>query len=138
MRAEDRTSGAMFSYVDVESRIAAKHPLRRDAAADRCGAGGSRPGFFVALRQVRAPVHSGGAALADDASAASLLDPVGAATGRADRVRHAVSLSSSGFRSTRRFSTQSTFSKNRDCLLMQEIAQRFLASRLALPEVKGF
>jgi len=28
MRGEDRTSGAMFSYVDVEARIAAKHPLR--------------------------------------------------------------------------------------------------------------
>ena len=28
MRGEDRTSGALFSYVDVEARIAAKHPLR--------------------------------------------------------------------------------------------------------------
>ena len=25
---EDRTSGALFSYVDVEARIAARHPLR--------------------------------------------------------------------------------------------------------------
>ena len=28
MRGEDWTSGALFSYVDVEARIAAKHPLR--------------------------------------------------------------------------------------------------------------
>src|SRR5271163_3362271 len=28
MRGEDRTSGALFSYVDVEARIAANHPLR--------------------------------------------------------------------------------------------------------------
>ena len=28
MRGEDRTSGALFSYVDVEARIPAKHPLR--------------------------------------------------------------------------------------------------------------
>ena len=28
MRGEDRTSGTLFSYVDVEARIAAKHPLR--------------------------------------------------------------------------------------------------------------
>ena len=28
MRGEDRTSGALFSYVDVEARIAARHPLR--------------------------------------------------------------------------------------------------------------
>ena len=31
----------------------------------------------------------------------------------------------------------STFSKNRDRLLTHEIAQRFLASLLSLPEVKG-
>ena len=28
MRGEDRTSGELFSYVDIEARIAAKHPLR--------------------------------------------------------------------------------------------------------------
>ncbi len=28
MRGEDRTSGALFSYVDIEARIPAKHPLR--------------------------------------------------------------------------------------------------------------
>ena len=28
MRGEDRTSGALFSYVDVEARIRANHPLR--------------------------------------------------------------------------------------------------------------
>src|SRR5579872_6352716 len=28
MRGEDRTSGALFSYVDVEARIPANHPLR--------------------------------------------------------------------------------------------------------------
>ncbi len=28
MRGEDRTSGALFSYVDVEARIRARHPLR--------------------------------------------------------------------------------------------------------------
>src|SRR5215831_3663690 len=28
MRGEDRASGTLFSYVDVEARIAAGHPLR--------------------------------------------------------------------------------------------------------------
>ena len=28
MQGEDRTSGALFSYVDVEARIPANHPLR--------------------------------------------------------------------------------------------------------------
>ena len=28
MRGSDKTSGSLFSYVDVEARIPAKHPLR--------------------------------------------------------------------------------------------------------------
>ncbi len=28
MRGSDRTSGSLFSYVDIEERIPAKHPLR--------------------------------------------------------------------------------------------------------------
>ncbi len=28
MRGEDRTSGALFSYIDVEARVPTKHPLR--------------------------------------------------------------------------------------------------------------
>jgi transposase len=28
MRGEDRTSGALFSYVDIEARKPARHPLR--------------------------------------------------------------------------------------------------------------
>ena len=28
MRGEDWTSGALFSYVDIEARIPAQHPLR--------------------------------------------------------------------------------------------------------------
>jgi hypothetical protein len=28
MRGEDRTSGALFSYVDMEARVPTSHPLR--------------------------------------------------------------------------------------------------------------
>jgi len=28
MRGEDRTSGSLFSYLDIEGRIPARHPLR--------------------------------------------------------------------------------------------------------------
>ena len=28
MRGEDRTSGLLFSYVDLESRVPSRHPLR--------------------------------------------------------------------------------------------------------------
>ena len=39
MRGEDRTSGALFSYVDVEARIAANASAAGDAATDQRGAG---------------------------------------------------------------------------------------------------
>lgn len=29
MRGTDKTSGSLFSYVDVEARISARHPLRK-------------------------------------------------------------------------------------------------------------
>jgi hypothetical protein len=39
MRGEDRTSAALFSYVDVEARIPANRPAADDAAADQRGFG---------------------------------------------------------------------------------------------------
>ena len=39
MRGEDRTSGALFSYVDVEARIAGEPSAAGDAAADQRGFG---------------------------------------------------------------------------------------------------
>jgi transposase len=48
MRGEDRQSGGLFSYVDLEARVAADHPLRPiraivDAALS------ALPGEFAAL-----------------------------------------------------------------------------------------
>src|SRR5271166_3427430 len=63
-----------------------------DAAIDQRGARRARRGVFGALRGVRAPVDPAGAIAAGYASAASLFDPVGTATGRTAGVRHAVSL----------------------------------------------
>src|SRR6516164_4367878 len=48
MRGEDRTSGAMFSYVDIEARIPAKHPLRAMRRLTD-GALGELDGVFSAL-----------------------------------------------------------------------------------------
>ena len=39
MRGEDERSEAFFSYIPVERRIPADHPLRVDPHADRRGAG---------------------------------------------------------------------------------------------------
>jgi hypothetical protein len=37
MRGEDRTSVALFSYIDVEARIPAKHSLRAARRLTQCG-----------------------------------------------------------------------------------------------------
>jgi transposase len=136
MRGEDRTSGALFSYVDVEARIGAKHPLR-------------------AMRRVT------NAALAElDGRFSALYEAIGRPSIPPERLLRATLLQLLySIRSERQLAERlefdllfrwfvglaldekvfdpSTFSKNRDRLLTHEIAQGFLSSLLGLPEVKG-
>ena len=136
MRGEDRTSGALFSYVDVEARIGANHPLR-------------------AMRRLT------NAALAElDARFSALYEGIGRPSIPPERLLRATLLQLLySIRSERqlverlefdmlfrwfvgltideRVFDASTFSKNRDRLLTHEIAQEFLSSLLGLPEVKG-
>jgi transposase/IS5 family transposase len=136
MRGEDRTSGALFSYVDIEGRIPARHPLR-------------------AMRRLT------NAALADlDRAFSALYEAFGRPSIPPERLLRATLLQLLySIRSERqlveriefdllfrwfvglsvdeRVFDASTFSKNRDRLLTQEIAQGFLSSLLGLPEVKG-
>ena len=136
MRGEDRTSGALFSFVDIEARIPTKHPLR-------------------AMRRLT------NAALADlDRAFSSLYEGCGRPSVPPERLLRATLLQLLySIRSERQLVERiefdllfrwfvglsidetvfdaSTFSKNRDRLLTQEIAQGFLSSLLAAPEVKG-
>jgi transposase len=136
MRGEDRTSGALFSYVEVEARIAANHPLR-------------------AMRRLT------NAALTElDARFSALYQGIGRPSIPPERLLRAVLLQLLySLRSERQLVERlefdmlfrwfvglsidekvfdaSTFSKNRDRLLTHEIAQEFLSSLLGLPEVKG-
>jgi transposase len=136
MRGEDRTSGALFSYVDMEARIPTKHPLR-------------------AMRRLT------NAALSDlDGAFSALYEACGRPSIPPERLLRATLLQLLySIRSERQLVERlefdllfrwfvglsidekvfdaSTFSKNRDRLLTQEIAQGFLSSLLALPEVKG-
>jgi transposase len=136
MRGEDRTSGALFSYIDVEARVPTKHPLR-------------------AMRRLT------NAALAElDARFSALYEAVGRPSIPPERLLRATLLQLLySIRSERQLVERlefdmlfrwfvglsldeavfdaSTFSKNRDRLLTHEIAQGFLASLLGLPEVKG-
>ena len=135
MRGEDRTSGALFSYVDIEARIPADHPAR-------------------AMRRLT------DAALAGlDRAFSALYEGCGRPSIPPERLLRAVLLQLLySIRSERQLVERlefdllfrwfvglaideavfdaSTFSKNRDRLLTQEIAQGFLSSLLALPEVK--
>ena len=135
MRGEDRTSGALFSYVDIEARIPTKHPLR-------------------AMRRLT------NAALADlDRAFSALYEGCGRPSIPPERLLRATLLQLLySIRSERQLVERiefdllfrwfvglsidetvfdaSTFSKNRDRLLTQDIAQGFLSSLLAQPEVK--
>jgi transposase len=136
MRGEDRTSGALFCYIDVEARIPAKHPLR-------------------AMREVT------NAALAElDGAFSTLYEGCGRPSIPPERLLRATLLQLLySIRSERQLVERlefdllfrwfvglsldeavfdpSTFSKNRDRLLTHEIAHGFLSSLLGLPEVKG-
>src|ERR1700684_2420201 len=136
MRGEDRTSGTLFSFVDVEARIAANHPLRA-----------MRRLTNVALTEL-------------DARFSALYEGVGRPSIPPERLLRSVllqllySLRSEqqlverlefdmlfrwfvGLMIDEKVFDASTFSKNRDRLLTHEIAQEFLSSILGLPEVKG-
>jgi transposase len=136
MRGEDRTSGALFSDVDVAARIAAKHPLRAmrrlthaaladlDGVFSRLYEGGGRPSI-PPERLLRATLLQ-------------LLYSIRPERQLVERIEFdmlfrwfvGLSLDEAVF-------DASTFSKNRDRLLTHAIAQGFLSSLLALPEVKG-
>jgi len=135
MRGEDRTSGALFSYVNIEARIGANHPLR-------------------AMRRLT------DAALAElDARFSALYERIGRPSIQPERLLRASLLQLLySIRSERQLVERlefdmlfrwfvglsldekvfdaSTFSKNRDRLLTHEIAQEFLSSLIGLPEVK--
>jgi hypothetical protein len=88
MRGEDRTSGALFSYVDVEAR---KHPLRAMRRLSDAALAELDLRFSALYERIGRPSIPPEPS-ARFAPAASLFDPLRAAAGRTDRVRHVVSL----------------------------------------------
>jgi transposase len=135
MRGLDRTSGSLFSYVDLEAKVPQSHPLR-------------------AMRDL---VNA--SLLAMDASFEALYKSEGRPSIPPERLLRATLLQLLySIRSERQLVERlefdllfrwfvglgideaafdaSTFSKNRDRLLTSAIAQQFLAALLALPQVK--
>jgi transposase len=137
MRGSDAISGSLFSYVDVEERIPATHPLRT----------------------IRTIVNEVLAAL--DADFEALYQGTGRQSIAPERLMRASLLQAFySVRSERQLMEQinynllfrwfvglgvddvvwdhSTFSKNRDRLLDADVAAKFLAAVLRHPKVRGF
>src|SRR6478609_1812465 len=135
MRGGDERSGELFSYVDLEKRVRADHPLR----------------------VIRGIVNEALATLERDFSA--LYSPIGRPSVAPEKLLRATLLQAFySIRSERLLMERleydllfrwfvgigvdeaawdhSTFSKNRDRLLAGDIAAKFLASVLARPKVK--
>ena len=135
MRGSDQEIGSLFSYVNIEARIAADHPLRQirflvnealsqlDRAFDKLYAGEGRPSI-PPERLLRASLLQLFYSIRSERQLMERLDFdllfrwfVGLGTD--DPVWD-----------------HSVFSKNRDRLFKTEIAQEFLSALLALPRVK--
>ena len=135
MRGTDERSGSLFSYVDIEARVPAGHPLRRIRDLVNHALGGIGRGVFrpvcAAWRPSIAPERLMRASLLQMLysirSERQLMERLDfdllfrwfVGLGIDDPVWDA-----------------STFSKNRDRLLTDELAQGFLSALLAEPRVK--
>ena len=118
----------MFSYVSLEQRVPQDHPLRavrkltdqvlavveRGVRQAVCGLGPSLD---------RAGVYSAGAVVAG-----VLLDPFGAAVGRADRLQPAVSLVRRPGHGRRGVEPRGVFQEPRSAAEQREVAQQFFAA----------
>jgi transposase len=136
MRGEDRTDEGLFSYVDIEARIPAKHPLRamrRLANAALAELDGAFSVLYEACGRPSIPPER-----LLRATLLQLLYSIRSERQLAERLEFDMLFRwFVGLSIDEKVFDASTFSKNRDRLLTQEIAQRFLSSLLALPEVKG-
>jgi transposase len=135
MRGSDRTGGSLFSYVDLEARVPARHPLRAmraivnealaglDASFDALYEAGGRPSIpperllRASLLQMLYSIRSERQLV--ERLEFDLLFRWFVGLGIDDAVFDA-----------------SVFSKNRDRLLTTAIAQGFLSALLGLPRVK--
>src|SRR5271170_7150738 len=136
MRGEDRTSGTLFSYVDIEARIPAKHPLRamrRLTNAALSDLDGAFSALYEACGRPSIPPER-----LLRATLLQLLYSIRSERQLVERLEFDLLFRwFVGLSIDEKVCDASTFSKNRDRLLTQEIAQGFLSSLLALPEVKG-
>ena len=137
MWGEDRTSEALFSYVDVEARIAANHPLRAMRRLTNAALAELDPRFSALYEAVGRPSIPPERLL--QASLLQLLYSIRSERQLVERPEFDMLFRwFVGLTIDERVFDASSFLKNRDRLLTHEIAQEFLSSLLGLPEVRGF
>src|ERR1700691_3708136 len=136
MRGQDRTSGSLFSYVDLDARVPASHPLR--AMRELVNASlEALDGAFAALYEA-----GGRPSIAPErllrASLLQFLYSIRSERQLVERLEFDLLFRwFVGLGIDDPVFDASTFSKNRDRFLTHEIAHEFLSSILGLPEVKG-
>ena len=136
MRGEDRTSGALFCYVDVEARIGANHPLRAMRRLTNAALAELDPRFSALYEGIGRPSIAQERLLR--ASLLQLLYAIRSERQLVERLEFDMLFRwFVGLTIDEKVFDASTFSKNRDRLLTHAIAQEFLSSLLGLPEVKG-
>ena len=136
MRGEDRTSGALFCYVDVEARIGANHPLRAMRRLTNAALAELDPRFSALYEGIGRPSIAPERLLR--ASLLQLLYSIRSERQLVERLEFDMLFRwFVGLTIDEKVFDASTFSKNRDRLLTHAIAQEFLSSLLGLPEVKG-
>ena len=136
MRGEDRTSGALFCYVDVEARIGANHPLRAMRRLTNAALAELDPRFSALYEGIGRPSIAPERFLR--ASLLQLLYSIRSERQLVERLEFDMLFRwFVGLTIDEKVFDASTFSKNRDRLLTHAIAQEFLSSLLGLPEVKG-
>jgi transposase len=135
MRGEDRTSGTLFSYVDAEARIPAKHPLRAMRLLVNATLESLDATFCRLYEKLGRPSIPPERLLR--AMMLQLLYTIRSERQLVERLEYDMLFRwFVGLSMDERVFDASTFSKNRDRLLNAEIAQAFLSSLIALPEVK--
>ena len=136
MRGEDRTSGALFSYIDIEARVPTKHPLRGMRRLSNAALAELDGAFSALYERIGRPSIPPERLLR--ATLLQLLYTIRSERQLVERLEFDMLFRwFVGLSIDEKVFDASTFSKNRDRLLTHEIAQEFLSSLLDLPEVKG-
>ena len=126
----------MFSYVDVEARIGANHPLRAMRRLTNAALAELDPRFSALYEGIGRPSIAPERLLR--ASLLQLLYSIRSERQLVERLEFDMLFRwFVGLTIDEKVFDASTFSKTRDRLLTHAIAQEFLSSLLGLPEVKG-